>query len=73
MPASLVELAAIDMRSTPLDRLTAVQESLDQVHSHLREAVLETLASNIEADCLDQQHLDRMVSRYTPSLSRASS
>ena len=44
MPASLVELAAIDMRSTPLDRLTAVQESLDQVHSHLREAVLETEA-----------------------------
>ena len=39
----------------------------------VREAVLETLASNIEADCLDQQHLDRMVSRYTPSLSRASS
>ena len=37
----------------------------------VREAVLETLAHNMEADTLEQEYLDKMVSRYTPSLSRS--
>ena len=44
LPAAVVELAALDMRSTPLDRLSALQDSLDQVSAHLREAMLETEA-----------------------------
>ena len=41
LPAALVELAALDMRTTPLDRLSLLQDSLDQVSAHLREAELE--------------------------------
>ena len=38
----------------------------------VREAVLESLAANMQSDCLEQKYLDKIVSRYTPSLSRSS-
>ena len=37
----------------------------------VREAVLESLAANLQSDCLEQKYLDKIVSRYTPSLSRS--
>jgi hypothetical protein len=39
LPAALVELAALDMRSTPLDRLTAVHDTLTQIETHVRLAL----------------------------------
>ena len=38
----------------------------------VREAVLESLADNMQVDCLEQKYLDKIISRYTPSLSRSS-
>ena len=35
LPAALVELAALDMRTTPLDRLTAVHDTLNQMETHV--------------------------------------
>jgi hypothetical protein len=36
LPAALVELSALYMRSTPLDRLTAVHDTLSQIETHVR-------------------------------------
>jgi hypothetical protein len=36
LPAALVELAALDMRTTPLDRLTAVHDTINQIETHVR-------------------------------------
>jgi hypothetical protein len=36
LPAALVELAALDMRTTPLDRLTAVHDTISQIETHAR-------------------------------------
>jgi hypothetical protein len=40
----VVELSSLDMRTTPLDRLTCIYDTLQQIGVHIREAVLEARA-----------------------------
>ena len=42
LPAAVVELAALDQRSTPLDRMTCIYDTVHQVGVHIRQAVLDT-------------------------------
>merc|ERR1712107_136720 len=51
LPAALVELAAIDQHSTPLDKVTCVHNCLEQVDTHTRTACLEagTIPPELEA------------------------
>ena len=41
LPAALVEMAAMDIRTTPLDKLSLIHDTIDQIHTHVRSAVLE--------------------------------
>jgi hypothetical protein len=46
LPAAVVELAALDQRTTPLDRMTCIYDTVQQVGVHIRQAVLDTHADS---------------------------
>ena len=50
LPAAVVELSSLDMRTTPLDRLTCIYDTVQQIKTHLREAVLEARADSDSAE-----------------------
>ncbi len=49
LTAAVVEMASLDMRTTPLDRLTCFYDTVEQVKTHIREAVLESRADSEDA------------------------
>ncbi|XP_023347969.1 uncharacterized protein LOC111716726 [Eurytemora carolleeae] len=42
LPAALVELSALDQANTPLDRLTVIHDTVNQLHAHVREYLEKT-------------------------------
>ena len=46
LPAALVELAALDQGTTPLDRLTMLHDAIALIHAHIRESLDE-----LEPEC----------------------
>ena len=44
--AAVVELASLDMRTTPLDRLTCFYDAVEQLNTHIRETVLASRADS---------------------------
>lgn len=48
LPAAVVELSALDQRTTPLDRMTCIYDTVQQVGVHIRQAVLDTHADSYE-------------------------
>ena len=46
LPAAIVELASLDQRTTPLDRMTCIYDTVQQIGAHIRQAVLETHADS---------------------------
>ena len=67
-------LANIPHQNIDLDRVAERTDNYTgaDLECVVREAVLESLADNMQVDCLEQKYLDKIVSRYTPSLSRSS-
>ena len=53
LPAAVIELAALDMRTTPLDRLTCIYDTVEQVKVHLKQALLESRGDEIGEDSGD--------------------
>lgn len=43
LPAAIVELSSLDQRTTPLDRMTCIYDTVQQVMVHVRQAMLETI------------------------------
>ena len=46
LPAAVVELAALDHHTTPLDRMTCIYDTVQQIGAHIRQAVLDTHADS---------------------------
>lgn len=46
LSAAVVELAGLDMRTTPLDRMTCIYDTVEQVGVHIRESMLEAHADS---------------------------
>lgn len=44
LPAAVVEMASLDMRTTPLDKLTCLYDTVQQINVHIREAVIDARA-----------------------------
>lgn len=42
MPAAVVELSSLDQRTTPLDRMTCIYDTIHQINVHIRQGVLDT-------------------------------
>ena len=42
----MVELAALDHHTTPLDRMTCIYDTVQQIGAHIRQAVLDTHADS---------------------------
>ena len=55
LPAALVELAALDSRTTPLDKLSTLADTLDQLRAQSRAALLEEGHRIKWAGCLQPQ------------------
>ncbi|XP_040579519.1 uncharacterized protein [Lepeophtheirus salmonis] len=41
LSAAIVELSALDMKTTPLDRMTCMYDSIEQIGNHIRHAIVE--------------------------------
>ena len=46
LPAAVVELSALDHHTTPLDRMTCIYDTVQQIGAHIRQAVLDTHADS---------------------------
>ena len=46
----VVELASLDMRTTPLDKLTCLYDTVQQINNHIREALLATRSDGDDCD-----------------------
>ena len=44
------------MRTTPLDRLTCIYDTVEQIHTHIREAVLEAHADSDEVSGIKKSY-----------------
>lgn len=53
LTAAVVELASLDMSTTPLDRLTCIYDTVQQIHVRIREAVLEARPDDDGEDAAD--------------------
>ena len=64
LSAAVVELAGLDMRTTPLDRMTCIYDTVEQVGVHIREAVLEAHADSEDRNSESKRGCNRyMTSR----------
>ncbi len=63
--AAVVELASLDMRSTPLDRLTCFYDAVEQLNTHIREAVLASRADSedVSSELLFYQPFKKQIIR----------
>ena len=58
LPAAVVELSSLDQRTTPLDRMTCIYDTVQQVGVHIRQAVLDTHADSDDIRSkLDKENL----------------
>ncbi len=63
LAAAVVEMASLDMRTTPLDRLTCFYDAAEQVRTHIREAVLAARADSEDA-ASEREELNKLLNTF---------